>query len=122
MIDDVDELTIFVLSTAGRKEAIAVYEEETGCNRSESVQAVDRFSHQVGCGWRLSKQIKELVAPVPVILAGGLKPENVKEAILAVKPFAVDVASGVEGGPGVKDHGKIRAFVENAKQIKLDNN
>jgi len=71
--------------------------------------------------WTLSRQIKEAVAPVPVILAGGLKPENVKEAILAVEPYAVDVASGVEASPGVKDHRKVRAFVENAKQIKLHN-
>jgi len=72
--------------------------------------------------WTLSMQIKDAVAPVPVILAGGLKPENVKEAILTVKPYAVDVASGVEVSPGVKDHEKVRAFVENAKQIKLQNN
>jgi phosphoribosylanthranilate isomerase len=72
--------------------------------------------------WNLSKQVVEAVAPVPVILAGGLKPENVKEAVLAVKPYAVDVASGVEASPGVKDHGKVRAFVENAKQIKIDKN
>jgi phosphoribosylanthranilate isomerase len=71
--------------------------------------------------WTLSRQIKEAVAPVPVILAGGLKPENVKEAILAIEPYAVDVASGVEASPGVKDHMKVRAFVENAKQIKLHN-
>ena len=72
--------------------------------------------------WTLSRQIKEAVAPVPVILAGGLKPKNVKEAVLMVKPYAVDVASGVEASPGVKDQGKVRAFVENAKQIKLHNN
>ncbi len=71
--------------------------------------------------WTVSKQIKEAVAPVPVILAGGLKPENVKEAILAVKPYAVDVASGVEASAGIKDHNKIHAFVENAKKIKLQN-
>jgi phosphoribosylanthranilate isomerase len=72
--------------------------------------------------WILSRQIREAVAPVPVILAGGLKPENVKEAVLAVEPYAVDVASGVEAIPGVKDPKKVRAFVENAKQIKLHNN
>jgi phosphoribosylanthranilate isomerase len=72
--------------------------------------------------WILSRQIREAVAPVPVILAGGLKPENVKEAVLAVEPYAVDVASGVEANPGVKDPMKVRAFVENAKQIKLHNN
>ena len=71
--------------------------------------------------WTLSRQIKEAVAPLPVILAGGLRPENVKEAILTVQPYAVDVASGVELRPAVKDHEKIRAFVENAKEIKLPN-
>ena len=71
--------------------------------------------------WTLSRQIKEAVAPLPVILAGGLRPENVKEAILTVQPYAVDVASGVELQPAVKDHEKIRAFVENAKEIKLPN-
>jgi phosphoribosylanthranilate isomerase len=72
--------------------------------------------------WMLSRQIREAVTPIPVILAGGLKPENVKEAILTVKPYAVDVASGVELRPAVKDHKKIRAFVENAKEIKLPDN
>jgi phosphoribosylanthranilate isomerase len=72
--------------------------------------------------WKLSRQIKEAVAPLPVILAGGLKPENVKEAILTVQPYAVDVASGVELRPAIKDHEKIRAFVENAKEIKLPDN
>ena len=72
--------------------------------------------------WNLSKQIIEAIAPVPVILAGGLNPENVKEAILTTKPYAVDVASGVEVSPGVKDHKKIQLFVETAKQLKIDNN
>ncbi|MGO9904191.1 MAG: phosphoribosylanthranilate isomerase [Solirubrobacteraceae bacterium] len=47
---------------------------------------------------------------VPVILSGGLTPDNVADAIAAVRPFAVDVASGVERAPGVKDHEKLTAF------------
>src|SRR6185437_16604813 len=47
---------------------------------------------------------------VPVILSGGLNADNVTEAIAAVRPYAVDVASGVETGPGRKDHDQLRAF------------
>ena len=49
---------------------------------------------------------------VPLILAGGLTPENVGDAIRAVRPWGVDVASGVESAPGVKDRGKVSGFVK----------
>lgn len=51
---------------------------------------------------------------VPAILAGGLRPENVAEAVAVTHPFAVDVASGVEAEPGRKDHAAMRAFFEAA--------
>ncbi|MDP9188945.1 MAG: phosphoribosylanthranilate isomerase, partial [Actinomycetota bacterium] len=49
---------------------------------------------------------------IPMVLAGGLTPENVAEAIAATKPFAVDVVSGVEAEPGRKDHARVEAFFE----------
>jgi phosphoribosylanthranilate isomerase len=52
---------------------------------------------------------------VPLILAGGLTPENVAEAIRVVRPYAVDVASGVESAPGRKDPRRVHRFVENAR-------
>jgi phosphoribosylanthranilate isomerase len=57
---------------------------------------------------------KRWLGDTPLILAGGLTPENVAEAIRIVRPAAVDVASGVEFAPGKKDPAKVRDFVANA--------
>ena len=65
------------------------------------------------CDWGLARQVAERF---PVVLAGGLTPENVGEAIRAVRPWAVDVASGVESAPGVKDPDKLRRFIESASK------
>lgn len=54
----------------------------------------------------------DLAPGVPVFLAGGLRPENVAEAARRVRPFAVDVASGVEEAPGRKDFGRVQAFFD----------
>jgi phosphoribosylanthranilate isomerase len=56
---------------------------------------------------------------VPLILAGGLTPENVADGIAAVRPWAVDVASGVESAPGIKDHAKVEAFMAAAKETAI---
>ena len=62
--------------------------------------------------WNLANPAKKFG---PIILAGGLTPNNVKRAIQIVKPYGVDVCSGLEKYPGIKDHKKIRTFLTNAK-------
>jgi phosphoribosylanthranilate isomerase len=66
--------------------------------------------------WRLAAQRR---SQVPAILAGGLTPENVGEAIAAVRPWGVDVASGVEAEPGVKDPAKVEAFVAASREAAV---
>ena len=67
--------------------------------------------------WNLSKRVKQVIHPKPLILAGGLNPKNVKEGICRVQPYAVDVSTGVESLPGIKDPEKVSAFIENVKEI-----
>jgi len=62
--------------------------------------------------WRLACH---LAAQAPILLAGGLNPDNVAAAIRAVRPWGVDVASGVESSPGVKAPSKISAFISAAR-------
>ena len=63
------------------------------------------------CDWEMAQTLVKSVK-TPILLAGGLTPDNVAEAIVDVKPWGVDVSSGVEIEPGVKDIGKVKAFIE----------
>jgi phosphoribosylanthranilate isomerase len=64
--------------------------------------------------WNLALRVKK---QGPVILAGGLNPYNVFTAIHRVKPYGVDVCSGVEKSPGIKDHEKIREFIKSVRRF-----
>jgi phosphoribosylanthranilate isomerase len=72
--------------------------------------------------WDLSGRVRQAIYPKPLILAGGLNPENVKDAIRAVQPYAVDVSTGVESLPGIKDPEKVSAFIQNAKEARIYDN
>ncbi|OQY97602.1 MAG: hypothetical protein B6D41_03235 [Chloroflexi bacterium UTCFX4] len=59
---------------------------------------------------------REIAKAFPILLAGGLNVENARAAIEMVNPYGVDVSSGVERAPGLKDHDKVREFIKRAKQ------
>ena len=65
--------------------------------------------------WELAVTAKELYPDKRIILAGGLTPDNVRSAIEQTHPFAVDVASGVESAPGIKDMALVRRLIEAAR-------
>ena len=81
---------------------------------------IDAFSNQAygGTGqtvdWGLAQ---EAARSTPIVLAGGLTPANVAEAIAQVRPYGVDVSSGVELTPGKKDHDKVKAFIAAARLV-----
>ena len=65
--------------------------------------------------WKLAREARERYPRINFVLAGGLNPQNVAAAIQTVEPWAIDVASGVEAAPGVKDATKLEAFISAAR-------
>ena len=88
------------------------------------VQAVllDTYQRGVNGGtgktfdWKLGEKAKG--KGIPVVLSGGLNPDNISDALAQVNPFAVDVSSGIEKHPGIKDHQKMRQFMEKVAALK----
>jgi phosphoribosylanthranilate isomerase len=73
----------------------------------------------VALDWSMAAQISSSI-PIPLILAGGLTIQNVAEAVERVRPYGVDVISGVEKTAGVKDPERVRRFVQTVKQIGME--
>lgn len=82
---------------------------------------LDAFVHgtQGGTGTSFDWKLIPRTMPLPVILSGGLSPENVTRAVRTVRPWAVDVSSGVEAAPGVKDVARIAAFISGVRDADL---
>jgi len=80
---------------------------------------LDTFHSQLYGGTGAKRSLSDLrgLDLSRVFISGGLDPDNVHEAA-ALSPFAVDVASGVESAPGIKDHQKLRSFIRNAKSAR----
>jgi hypothetical protein len=115
--------------------SVAVFVEETEETKADLVQLYPRTNGHRGRDATLLRGGREVarvidrpwqeddplhlqraaVADGRVMLAGGLSPENVRDAIAAVRPWAVDASSSLETAPGVKDHARVRAFVEAAR-------
>ena len=95
------------------------------CLRFPSALAVllDSYKPGVpgGTGETFDWSLVPATPPKPIILAGGLDPDNVNHAIDVVRPYAVDVSGGVEAAKGIKDHSKITKFVNEVYRVDQNN-
>jgi len=82
---------------------------------ADSIEPSQRGGTGKKCNW---KQAAAAADRFRIVLAGGINPDNIIEAVKTVKPFAVDVCSGVEASPGIKDHKKILELATKLKSIK----
>ena len=89
---------------------------QTDAALPELILEADHPTLYGGTGQRASEQLAlDLARQHRLMLTGGLTPDNVADIVRAVRPWGVDVASGTEASPGIKDHAKVQAFVRNAK-------
>ncbi len=91
------------------------------CRPHNRITALLVDSTRSGSGetWDWKRPSPEWTSPLPLILAGGLNPSNVRRAIQRVHPLAVDVSSGVELAPGIKDFTLVKSFIDQAQSTAL---
>jgi indole-3-glycerol phosphate synthase/phosphoribosylanthranilate isomerase len=119
---DVLPVAVFVGEAADAgTDLVQLYPEEDGKVRGRDAVLLrlgERVATVVDLPWQATDQMhleRALATEGRVVLAGGLGPENVREAVEAVRPWAVDASSSLEVSPGIKDHERVRAFVEEAR-------
>jgi len=103
----------FRIRNAASLEALADYQDSTDAWLLDSYVAGKHGGTGATFNWDLAMQAQE--EGVPIVLAGGLTPDNVADAVRQVTPYAVDVSSGVESSPGRKDPASVAAFIRAAK-------
>lgn len=99
-------------------EEASVVEAPSFCTRTivlDSARAGEFGGSGRAFKWELAREFVKANPKLRVILAGGLTPENVADAVALVRPFGVDVTSAVESAERVKDHGRLRAFITAAR-------
>jgi phosphoribosylanthranilate isomerase len=115
MVVDVDVAVIRAINARHRAEALTLQWWPDCLVLLDSAPA-DAQALPGGTGVRIDLEVAaEVAAHRPIILAGGIDPDNVAEAIRAVRPDGVDASSGLESAPGIKDAGRVRAYVEAAR-------
>jgi indole-3-glycerol phosphate synthase/phosphoribosylanthranilate isomerase len=120
--DDVLPVAVFVgeADDAGT-DLVQLYPEEEGKVRGRDAVLLrlgERVATVVDLPWQAPDELhleRALATEGRIVLAGGLGPENIREAVEAVRPWAVDASSSLEVSPGIKDHERVRAFVEAAR-------
>lgn len=101
---------------AGKRVAAIARDEHIDALLLDSRTAVAAGGTGIAFNWDAARGlIFDADGPMKFIVAGGLTPENVAEAVATLRPWGVDVVSGVEAAPGRKDPAKVRAFVGNAR-------
>jgi phosphoribosylanthranilate isomerase len=92
---------------------------ELDCDGFDAILLDSSMGRGLKPDWGICRGVKERFG-LPVILAGGLSPTNVRDAVQIVRPYGVDVSSGVESSPGIKDANMIREFIRRVREVKLD--
>jgi len=114
-------LAIILATPIRDAESISDAEMTVKCSEAVLAESPNQFGTG-GTGrthdWKLTVQLRNRIYPHPLILAGGLTPNNVRTAIEEVGPYGVDVSSGVERTIGVKDHRKMKEFIKRAKEAE----
>ncbi|MEN8143952.1 MAG: phosphoribosylanthranilate isomerase [Gemmatimonadota bacterium] len=96
------------------EEEVAAFRAQNRHFREVLLEGEGRGGRGVRADWYVARR---LAAAGPLLLAGGLSPENVAEAVHKVRPAGVDVSSGVELSPGLKDAARVRSFIEQARSL-----